>query len=362
MPTKTYYSVAGEIIAEETGGVRTDYITDALGSIVATVDSSQAVVNTYRYKPYGALLAKTGTGADPRFLWTGNTGSRTTNLNRAEQYNRARHYSSKLGQWISKDPLWPSEWAYAYVRGRVVSGIDPHGLLKLSHSAFIPKMLHGDFADGKNWLFEPLIPGTAASQYSTDNRGFGESGTSRIRTEYEVDTSNFGTPRKIKVSSSTKVDPTYKRVRYAAGWISPPMKAWAKLTRDDHWTNRLGPCSVEVCATASAGYPFVDFNQIPTWLRGMLGMPTEVNIWYKSCFVVTVQGRATFVRWRGWHTRFPAMEAIVEDPATGRKILLQKYSPTDRGPLPTNLGIKNTVGEYQSGVVHLKDPSVPRTC
>jgi len=52
MPTKTYYSVAGEIIAEETGGVRTDYITDALGSIVGTVDSNQAVQNAFRYQPF----------------------------------------------------------------------------------------------------------------------------------------------------------------------------------------------------------------------------------------------------------------------------------------------------------------------
>ena len=127
MPTKTYYSVAGEIIAEETGGVRTDYITDALGSIVGTVDSSQAVVNTYRFKPYGALLAKTGTGPDPRFLWTGNTGSRTTNLNRAEQYNRARHLGVKEGTWTSVDPLWPDEMAYGYVKGNPSTKIDPFG-------------------------------------------------------------------------------------------------------------------------------------------------------------------------------------------------------------------------------------------
>ena len=129
MPTKTYYSVAGEIIAEETGGVRTDYITDALGSIVGTVDSSQAVVNTYRYKPYGSLLAKTGTGPDPRLLWTGTTGSRTTNLNRADQYNQARHLGVKEGSWTTTDPLWPEELAYGYVKGNPTNRIDPDGLI-----------------------------------------------------------------------------------------------------------------------------------------------------------------------------------------------------------------------------------------
>jgi len=41
---------------------RTSYLTDAIGSITATVNSSQAVVNTYRWKRYGDRLAKVGTG------------------------------------------------------------------------------------------------------------------------------------------------------------------------------------------------------------------------------------------------------------------------------------------------------------
>ena len=53
-----------------------DYLTDALGSVTATVDQSGTVQNTYRYKPYGDLLAKTGTGNDPKFLWVGSQGYR----------------------------------------------------------------------------------------------------------------------------------------------------------------------------------------------------------------------------------------------------------------------------------------------
>jgi len=60
---KSYYSVGGEIIGEKSGGVRTDYLTDALGSVTATVDQAGSVINRYTYKPYGALLAKTGVGA-----------------------------------------------------------------------------------------------------------------------------------------------------------------------------------------------------------------------------------------------------------------------------------------------------------
>jgi hypothetical protein len=59
MPVTEYHTVNGRIIGETTGGVQTDYIRDALGSVTATADSSANVVNTYVYKPYGALLART---------------------------------------------------------------------------------------------------------------------------------------------------------------------------------------------------------------------------------------------------------------------------------------------------------------
>ncbi len=33
--------------------------------------STRSEENTYQYKPYGGVLAKTGTAADPSFLWNG---------------------------------------------------------------------------------------------------------------------------------------------------------------------------------------------------------------------------------------------------------------------------------------------------
>ena len=35
------------------------------------LNAAGQLVNTYRYKPYGGLLAKTGTSADPSFQWVG---------------------------------------------------------------------------------------------------------------------------------------------------------------------------------------------------------------------------------------------------------------------------------------------------
>ncbi|RYG34469.1 hypothetical protein EON81_15460 [bacterium] len=128
MPVTTYHSANGKTRGQSAGGVRRDYASDGVGSVVATVDAAGAVENTYRYKPYGKTLAKTGSAADPTLLWTAATGSRATRLAYAEQYNRARHYGSAQRAWTTKDPLWPEEAAYAYVHGNPATFIDPSGM------------------------------------------------------------------------------------------------------------------------------------------------------------------------------------------------------------------------------------------
>jgi RHS repeat-associated protein len=126
MPVVNYHTVNGQMVGQSTGSTFTQYLTDALGSVTATVNGKR-VTNTYRYKPYGESLAKTGTGADPDFQWTGDTGSRVTGRSRAEQYNRARHYGTSQASWTSVDPIWPRSLAYIYVEGDPVHWIDPSG-------------------------------------------------------------------------------------------------------------------------------------------------------------------------------------------------------------------------------------------
>ena len=63
--TKRYYSVNGEILGDSSSGY---YMRDALGSVTGTIPN-KVVANTYRYKPYGERLAKTGTAPDP-CIWT----------------------------------------------------------------------------------------------------------------------------------------------------------------------------------------------------------------------------------------------------------------------------------------------------
>jgi RHS repeat-associated protein len=112
--------------------MKPDYLTDALGSVTATMNQSAAIVNTYRYKPYGGLLAKTGVGADPAFGWVGSQGYRQTTKKYSDVYVRARHDDTTSGRWTSKDsaPEIGQEFQrYIYANQAVTVLRDPSGLI-----------------------------------------------------------------------------------------------------------------------------------------------------------------------------------------------------------------------------------------
>ena len=122
--TTSYYTLNGEILSESTGGVRLDYLTDALGSVTATLDQTTAATHRMRYKPYGANLV----GPTLKVGWCGTHGYRGTGLRTVNDfYVRARHYAPKMGQWTTRDPLWPRERAYGYVGGRTTTTRDRLG-------------------------------------------------------------------------------------------------------------------------------------------------------------------------------------------------------------------------------------------
>ena len=132
MAVTNYYTVNGSIIGESTNGVRTDYLMDALGSVTGTVNSSGQVINTYRYKPFGDLLSKSGTGADPAFGWVGTQGYKQTQKKFSNFYVRARHYGSSQGRWTTVDPykapVQQYITRYMYAMMNPIRLIDPTGL------------------------------------------------------------------------------------------------------------------------------------------------------------------------------------------------------------------------------------------
>jgi hypothetical protein len=122
---KTYYSLNGEIIGERTPAFgRVDYLTDALGSVTATMNQSAGIVNTYRYKPYGGLLAKTGVGTDPEFTWAGAQGYRQTSKKYSEVYAWARHDDTNDGTWTSSYSDCFEENCYSLYGANVITELD----------------------------------------------------------------------------------------------------------------------------------------------------------------------------------------------------------------------------------------------
>ena len=127
MGKTSYITMDGMLMGEMTSGVMRNYGTDALGSVVETVLNG-VEENTYHYKPYGGLLAKTGVAADPSFLWNGGSGYRVTNLINTDVYVRRRHLSLIVSRWTSVDPIWPNRAAYDYVDGYPINISDRSGL------------------------------------------------------------------------------------------------------------------------------------------------------------------------------------------------------------------------------------------
>ena len=123
--TERFYSVNGQMMGYESGGVKKDFLTDHLGSITAEIDQTQTRTFDTRYSAYGRNNWSTGTGCG--FGWVGSYGYRETGLFHMSHYVRARHYSYVTGGWSTVDPLWPGESAYGYVRGRTSRSVDPTG-------------------------------------------------------------------------------------------------------------------------------------------------------------------------------------------------------------------------------------------
>jgi len=136
-------------------GVTTSYGHDALGSVTETF-ADGAVENTYRYRPYGSLLAKTGTAADPNFLWNGAGGYRATDLLDSSHYVRHRHYTSVAAQWTCVDTSWPMEPAYQYALSSPATRIDPSGRASCAvnqFSLYVQKPDCSGYVDADGYLW-----------------------------------------------------------------------------------------------------------------------------------------------------------------------------------------------------------------
>ena len=110
------------------------YITDHVGTVHAITDSSGNVVESYRYSPYGKVLAifdENGNNISEsaignRILFQG----REYDCDTGFYYFRARWYDPDTGRWLSKDPIGINGGLnqYVFCGNNPVMFVDPLGL------------------------------------------------------------------------------------------------------------------------------------------------------------------------------------------------------------------------------------------
>jgi len=110
------------------GAERFNYITDALGSVVALTNESGSVAARYDYAPYGELIDSSGTVDNPWRFASGYFDEET------DLYKfGTRYYDPSLGRWTQQDPVkgnLPSPMSlnlYLYVQCDPINSVDPTG-------------------------------------------------------------------------------------------------------------------------------------------------------------------------------------------------------------------------------------------
>lgn len=74
MSATKYINITGVIWGEATGNDRLDYLNDALGSLITTVDQVQSINSTFTYKPFGELLSGAGNYSNQPLRYFGTIG------------------------------------------------------------------------------------------------------------------------------------------------------------------------------------------------------------------------------------------------------------------------------------------------
>jgi len=104
------------------------YHFDGIGNTVAVTDSSESVVNSYDYSPFGMIISQSEGFAQP-FKHVGRLGVMAEA--NCFYYMRARYYDPVNGRFISEDPMGFNGGdvnLYVYVQNNPLLVVDPSGL------------------------------------------------------------------------------------------------------------------------------------------------------------------------------------------------------------------------------------------
>jgi RHS repeat-associated protein len=120
----------GALVSERApGGARYYFVPDGLGSTIATTGSTGAIVNSYKYDPYGGVVTENETSVRPTsFRFAGGLYTSSLGLHKYGQ----RWYDQTLNRWTQQDSIdqtgdLKQGNRYLYVGDNPVNGTDPSG-------------------------------------------------------------------------------------------------------------------------------------------------------------------------------------------------------------------------------------------
>ena len=134
--THYYFDDLGLLFSVQKGGNRYYVVTDSVGTPLALVDSSGAVVKAVSYDSYGVLLADSNPSLSLAIGFGGGLADRLTGLVRLG----VRDYDPIAGRWTALDPALfegDSLNLYAYVGNSPVSLRDPIGLASVGANGYL---------------------------------------------------------------------------------------------------------------------------------------------------------------------------------------------------------------------------------
>ncbi|PID57947.1 MAG: hypothetical protein CR986_08505 [Ignavibacteriae bacterium] len=114
------------------------YVKDHLGSIRMTIDENSEITNGRDYYAYGEELRGYSLAITDKYQFTEKERDIETGLD----YFGARYYDSKIGRWLSVDPLadkYPGWSPYNYTACNPLNNYDPNGMEPNKSQATSPR-------------------------------------------------------------------------------------------------------------------------------------------------------------------------------------------------------------------------------
>jgi RHS repeat-associated protein len=210
------------------------YLTDALGSIIATARQDQTPEAFYAYSPYGETQTLGVDFDSPtnssQYAARENDGPIGGTNGGSLYYYRARYYDPVLKRFIAADPIGQEGGTneHAYVDGNPISNIDPEGLWSFTISGYVPFL--GPVGPGGAIIFGQNPNG---SGFMTIRGGVGLLGGWKIDPNgkspgYDPMDCSWGLSTGLYAGADFNAGPIYASLAAQRGWVVSGTRKWSK--------------------------------------------------------------------------------------------------------------------------------------